>query len=467
MQRPEKEDKMGRAPVSKLMLFMGVPMIVSMMLQALYNIVDSAFVSNMAQNGEAALDALTLAFPLQMLMVAVGVGTGVGANALAARCLGNADHERASLTAGNAQFLCLVIYVCFVLFGLFGVRPYIASQTTNLEICGMAVDYLSICCLASLGLILFASYEKLLQASGHSVHSTVAQVAGAVTNIVLDPVMIYGLLGCPEFGVRGAAYATVIGQWVSGLLGLLFHLQVNRRVMSHSLRYYKPNGTIIRGIYAIGLPAMIAQALMSVMTYGLNIILVAVGESLVTAYGLYYKIQQFILFAAFGLRDAITPIVAFANGMGNKPRIREGIKYGQLYTFAIMLAGTAAVELFAVPFAHVFGLNGETEALCVSAMRIISVSFVFAGANLAMQGVFQALDGGVESLIVSLSRQIVFVLPTAWLFAQTVLRTRTSPSLIWLTFIISEAATAAVSAALLARTGKKTGIWELRTKKAG
>lgn len=156
---------------------------------------------------------------------------------------------------------------------------------------------------------------------------------------------------------------------------------------------------------------------MSVMTYGLNIILVAVRESLVTAYGLYYKIQQFILFAAFGLRDAITPIVAFANGMGNKPRIREGIKYGQLYTFAIMLAGTAAVELFAVPCAHVFGLNGETEALCVSAMRIISVSFVFAGANLAMQGMFQALDGGVESLIVSLSRQIVFVLPTAWLFA--------------------------------------------------
>ena len=277
-------------------------------------------------------------------------------------------------------------------------------------------------------LMLFATYEKLLQASGHSVHSTVAQVAGAVTNIVLDPVMIYGLLGCPEFGARGAAYATVTGQWVLGLLGLLFHLQVNRRVMSHSLRYYKPNGTIIRGIYAIGLPAIIAQALMSVMTYGLNIILVAVRESLVTAYGLYYKIQQFILFAAFGLRDAITPIVAFANGMGNKPRIREGIKYGQLYTFAIMLAGTAAVELFAVPCAYVFGLNGETEALCVSAMRIISVSFVFAGANLAMQGMFQALDGGVESLIVSLSRQIVFVLPTAWLFAQTVLRTRTSPA---------------------------------------
>lgn len=167
---------------------------------------------------------------------------------------------------------------------------------------------------------------------------------------------------------------------------------------------------------------------MSVMTYGLNIILVAVRESLVTAYGLYYKIQQFILFAAFGLRDAITPIVAFANGMGNKPRIWEGIKYGQLYTFAIMLAGTAAVELFAVPCAHVFGLNGETEALCVSAMCIIFVSFVFAGANLAMQGMFQALDGGVESLIVSLSRQIVFVLPTAWLFAQTVLRTRTSPA---------------------------------------
>lgn len=314
-------------------------------------------------------------------------------------------------------------------------------------------------------MIFFASYEKLLQATGHSVHSTVAQVAGALTNIILDPIMIYGLLGCPELGVKGAAYATVIGQWVSGLLGLLFHLKVNKG-LSHKARYFKPNRAIIKGIYSIGLPAIIAQALMSVMTYGLNIILVAVGEPLVTAYGLYYKIQQFILFAAFGLRDAITPIVAFANGMANKPRIRDGIKFGQLYTFIIMLAGTVAVELLAAPFSRIFGLNGETQALCISAMRIISLSFVFAGFNVAMQGVFQALDGGMESLVISLCRQIIFVLPVAWLFAQLALRAQVSPSMIWLTFLLAEAATAAISTALMVRVGKKAGLLPGRAAKA-
>lgn len=458
MRQSAKTDKMRETPVQRLMLFMGLPMIVSMMLQALYNIVDSAFISNMAQGGEEALNALTLAFPLQMLMVAVAVGTGVGCNALVARWLGQGERERASQTAGNAQFLCLVIYAAFVLFGLFGVRPYIGSQTANREIYDMAVEYLSICCVASLGMILFGTYEKLLQAAGHSVHSTAAQVAGAVTNIVLDPIMIYGLFGCPELGVKGAAYATVIGQWVSGLLGLLFHLKVNKD-LSSKIRYFKPDGAVIKGIYSIGLPAIISQALMSVMTYGLNIILGAAATSLVTAYGLYYKIQQFILFASFGLRDAITPIVAYANGMADKPRIRAGIKYGHLYTLIIMLVGTAAVELLAAPLAHVFGLNGETEVLCISAMHIISISFVFAGFNVAMQGVFQALEGGLESLVISVCRQIVFVLPVAWLFAKLVRQTQVSYSVIWLTFPIAEVVTAVIAAALMIRIGRKLCIF--------
>lgn len=454
MEQSPETSKMGSMPVPKLMLATGIPMILSMVLQAVYNIVDSAFVSNMAENGEAALNALTLAFPMQMLMVAIGIGTGVGTNVLLSKRLGQGNKEGASRVAGNGIFLAIVIYVVFLLFGLFGVRIYISTQTTNPLIFDMAVSYLRICCTSSVGIVFFAIFEKMLQAAGHSMYSTIAQIAGAVTNIVLDPIMIYGLLGCPAFGVVGAAYATVIGQCVSFLLALIFHLKVNTEI-SNRLRYLKPSGRIIREIYAIGLPAIIAQALMSVMTYGLNIILITISESMVTAYGLYYKIQQFILFAAFGLRDAITPIISFSHGMRNKARIREGIKYGMLYTLVIMLVGTVLVEVLAGPFSQVFGLSGETQALCISAMRIISISFVFAGANIAFQGVFQALDGGLESLILSLCRQLIFVLPVAWLFARLVRQAVAGSWLVWTTFPIAEIVSVLIACLLMRRINKR------------
>lgn len=454
MEKTRESNRMGSTPVNKLMLSMGVPMILSMVLQAFYNIVDSAFVSNMASNGEDALNALTLAFPMQMLMVAIGIGTGVGTNALLAKRLGQGDKEKASKVAGNGVFLAIIIYIAFLLFGLFGVRFYISTQTSNQLIFDMAVDYLTICCVASMGIVFFPIYEKLLQATGHSMYSTIAQIAGAVANIVLDPIMIYGWLGCPEFGVKGAAYATVIGQCASAVLALIFHLKVNKDI-SNKLKYIKPSGRVIKEIYSIGLPAIIAQALMSVMTYGLNIILGTVSETMVTAYGLYYKIQQFVLFAAFGLRDAITPIVSFSHGMRNKSRIRDGIKYGMIYTFVIMLIGTIVVELLAVPFSDVFGLSGETQSLCISAMRIISISFIFAGANIAFQGVFQALDGGLESLIVSICRQLIFVLPVAWLFVQIINGSLDSAWLVWITFPIAEIATVAIACLLMKRTNKK------------
>lgn len=454
MEQSPETSKMGSMPVPKLMLATGIPMILSMVLQAVYNIVDSAFVSNMAENGEAALNALTLAFPMQMLMVAIGIGTGVGTNVLLSKRLGQGNKEGASRVAGNGIFLAIVIYVVFLLFGLFGVRFYISTQTTNPLIFDMAVSYLRVCCTISVGIVFFALYEKMLQAAGHSMYSTIAQIAGAVTNIVLDPIMIYGWLGCPAFGVLGAAYATVIGQCVSFILALIFHLKVNTEI-SNRLRYLKPSGRIIREIYAIGLPAIIAQALMSVMTYGLNIILITISESMVTAYGLYYKIQQFILFAAFGLRDAITPIISFSHGMRNKARIREGIKYGMLYTLVIMLVGTVLVEVLAGPFSQVFGLSGETQALCISAMRIISISFVFAGANIAFQGVFQALDGGLESLILSLCRQLIFVLPVAWLFARLVSQSVAGSWLVWTTFPIAEIVSVLIACLLMRRINKR------------
>ncbi|MGN0342355.1 MAG: MATE family efflux transporter [Roseburia sp.] len=428
MKEQESMNKLGVVPVKKLMLTMGIPMILSMMLQALYNIVDSAFVSNMAEGGEQALNALTLAFPVQMLMVAVGIGTGVGMNALLSKSLGQGNQKKASQAAGNAMFLALIIYVVYLLFGLFGTKAYIHTQTTNPEISAMAVEYLQICCCISFGIVFFSIFEKTLQATGRSTFSTIAQVVGAVTNIILDPILIYGLLGCPALGVKGAAYATVIGQIVSFILALIFHLIFNKEI-SNGLAYMKPSGKIIKEIYAIGLPAIIAQALMSVMTYGLNIIFGKIDETVVTAYGLFYKIQQFILFAAFGLRDAITPIVSFNHGMKSRERVNAGIRYGMLYTLTIMLLGMLVLEIFATPFAKVFGLSGVTEDLCISAMRIISLSFLFAGANVAFQGIFQALDSGLESLIISVFRQFLFVLPVAWLLS---LPSRSNPDLIWL-----------------------------------
>jgi Na+-driven multidrug efflux pump len=254
-------------------------------------------------------------------------------------------------------------------------------------------------------------------------------------------------------GVAGAAYATVIGQCVSLLLAVIFHLKYNKEI-SNNIKYFKPSGKIIKEIYAIGLPAIIAQALMSFMTYGMNIILGMIGESYVTAYGLFYKIQQFVLFAAFGLRDAITPIVSFNHGMKSKSRINDGIKYGMIYTLAIMLIGFLLIEILARPLSGIFGLSGDTQALCISAMRIISISFVFAGANVAFQGIFQALNSGIESLIISVCRQFLFVLPVAWIFAKIVINGSAASWLVWFTFIISEVVSAAISALLMLRIYK-------------
>lgn len=440
-------------PVKKLMLSMGIPMIISMVLQAVYNIVDSAFVSNMASGGEQALNALTLAFPMQILMVAIGIGTGVGANVLTAKSLGSGNKEQADRTAGNAAFMSALIYAAFLMFGIFGTDLYIGSQTSDTETAAMGADYLRICCIFSFGMSFFAIYEKLLQSTGHSVYSTIAQIAGAVTNIILDPIMIYGLFGLPEMGVKGAAYATVIGQIVSFALAFVFHLKVNKEI-TNGFRFLRPDLRIIRQIYAVGLPAIISQALISVMTYGMNLVLGGIAAEAVTAYGLYYKVMQFLLFAAFGMRDAIMPITAYSYGMGDDQRITDSVKYGNLYTMIIMAAGTAAMEIFAEPFTSIFGLSGITGTLCISAMRIISVCFVFAGINIAFQGVFQALGSGICSLIVSLGRQLVFVFPFAWLFAAMSGGEAQNAWLVWFTFPIAEFLTSAVSILLYARLKK-------------
>lgn len=368
-----ESNKMKQMPVNKLMIQMGIPMILSMALQAVYNIVDSAFVGNMKAGSEAALNALTLVFPVQMLMVAVGIGTGVGTNALLARTL------------------------------------------------------------------------------GRSLYSTIGQIVGAVINIILDPIMIYGIGPVPEMGVKGAAYATVIGQVVSALLLFIFHLRLNKE-FEHGMKYMKPEVSIIKEIYAIGLPAIIAQALMSIMVYVMNLIL-KFSPSAQTAYGLFYKVQQFVLFLAFGLRDAITPIIAFAYGMHNKKRIQDGIKYGLLYTAILMIAGVIITEFFPSAFATLFNA-GQSREYFISAMRIISISFIFAGINVAYQGVYQALDGGMESLIVSLLRQLIIILPLAEIFSIISKNSNIGGSLIWWAFPITEIIACVVGYVLLKKIRK-------------
>ena len=430
-----ESNKMKDMPVNKLMIQMGIPMILSMALQAVYNIVDSAFVGNMRQGGEAALNALTLVFPVQMLMVAVGIGTGVGTNALLALTLGQGNNKKAARVAGNSLFLGMIIYALCLLFGIFGLNTYISSQTADPEVISMGTSYLRICCVISFGIIFFSLFEKLLQATGRSLYSTIGQVVGAVVNIILDPIMIYGIGPVPEMGVKGAAYATVIGQVASAVLLFIFHMKLNKE-FRHDVKYMKPDAKIIKEIYSIGLPAIIAQALMSIMVYAMNLIL-KFNASAQTAYGLFYKVQQFVLFLAFGLRDAITPIIAFAYGMGSRKRINDGIKFGLIYTAVLMIMGILITEIFPGAFASLFNA-GQSRAYFISTMRIISISFIFAGINVAYQGIYQALGCGVESLVISLLRQLIIILPLAGIFSVFVKNGQIGVSLIWWAFPITE-----------------------------
>ena len=425
-----ENNKMREMPVYKLMIQMGIPMILSMALQAVYNIVDSAFVGNMKEGSEAALNALTLVFPVQMLMVAIAIGTGVGTNALLARTLGQGDSKKAAMVAGNSLFLGLIIYVICFLFGIFGVNAYISSQTANPEVLSMGTSYLKICCVLSFGIVFFSLFEKLLQATGRSLYSTIGQVAGAVINIILDPIMIYGIGPVPKMGVEGAAYATVIGQIASAVLLFVFHIKLNKEFE----------------------PAIIAQALMSIMVYVMNLIL-KFDASAQTAYGLFYKVQQFVLFLAFGLRDAITPILAFAYGMRSKKRIQDGMKYGIIFSIGLMILGIFITEVFPGQFAALFNAGSSREYF-VGAMRIISISFLFAGINVAYQGIYQALDGGMESLVISLLRQMIIILPLAEIFSVLVKNGQAGVSLIWWAFPITEFAACLLGCVFLRRIRK-------------
>ena len=453
-------NKMGSVPMNRLVFTMGVPMILSMVLQAFYNIVDSYFVSCMTDPavpnlGDYAVNALTLAFPIQMLIVAIGVGTGVGTNALLSRNLGEGNREKSSRISGNSIFLSCCTYAVFLLFGLLGVGVYIRSQTSDALVIELASSYLRICSVLSFGCVVYMIYEKLLQASGCTMLATIAQMSGVVVNIILDPIMIFGWFGCPAMGVDGAAYATVIGQFVSLMLGFLFHTAANRKYFDTSLRYLAPQRSIIQEIYKIGIPAIIMQALMSFMTYGVNIVLGSLSTAAVTAYGIYYKIQQFVFFAAFGMNNAMIPIISYNFGRRDKMRVDSGIRYGMLYTLVILGAGAVALQVFAHQLIGIFAVSEEARQLCIYAIRIITPGYLFAGANIAFQGILQAFGCGVQSLLLSLIRLIVVALPLAWLLT----RLPNAELLVWSAFPIAEGAALVCALVLMRRVGRRVAAF--------
>lgn len=449
MEEKQITNKMGIEPVGSLILKMGIPMILSMMLQAFYNIVDSYFVSSMEGVGDAAVNALTLAFPIQALMVALAIGTGVGVNSLLSKFLGMGDRKTASRIAGNAVFLSVCTYILFLIFGLFFVDAYISSQTSDPIIQEMGCSYLKICTVLSFGSVIYMIYEKLLQGTGKTVLSTIAQVSGAITNIILDPIMIFGMFGCPALGIAGAAYATVIGQVVSLVLGMIFHHTKNKEIETKA-EYLVPDKEIITAIYRVGIPAIIMQALMSVMTYCINIILVRVSGSVVTAYGIYFKIQQFVFFAAFGLNNAIIPIVAFNYGMRDRARISKAIRCGLLYNAIIMLAGAVLLQVFGKQIIGIFDVSTEVKELSIQAVRIVTIGYILVGANVIFQGIFQALGEGIKSLVISAIRLIIVVLPLAYFFTTL----PNAQNIVWAAFPIAEACGLVVSILFMSRVSK-------------
>ena len=447
------QNRMGVAPLRRLYWKMGLPMIVSMVLQALYNVVDSIFVANIEGKGALANEALTYAFPIQILIIAVGVGTGVGLNALLSKSLGEGDKEKASRVAGNGIFLGLLIYLIFLIFGLFGSRWFISLFSKDEEIIEMGGNYLAICSSLSLGSIGFAIYERFLQSTGKTMHSTIAQISGALINVVFDYVFIFPL----NMRVEGAAWATIFGQLVSLAIAMLFHYFANKEI-GGSLKYIRPSWVLIKGIYAIGFSAMIMQGLLSLMMAGMNVILgssSAESVILVGSFGIYYKIQQVALFSCFGLSNTIITILSFNYGMKDKERSLQCVKYGILDTFTVIAVITLLFEALANPLSKLFALSGGSTAelipVCEKAVRIASIGYVFMGFNVAVQGVLQALRYAFRPFLTATLRLVVFVFPIAYLFTL-------SPNvtdLVWWSFPIAEALTSVVSFFLLKDAMKK------------
>ncbi|MGN0813115.1 MAG: MATE family efflux transporter [Candidatus Coproplasma sp.] len=449
------QNKMAVTSVGKLIWKMGLPMILSMILQAVYNIVDTAFVINMGEGGVVGNLALTYAFPIQLLIIAIGVGTGVGINALLSKSLGENDKEKCNKVAGNGIFLGLCIYAVFLIFGIFGAEPFIAMQSGgDALVAEEGAAYLKICCMLSFGAIGFTVYERFLQSTGKTAFSTIAQVTGALINVVLDYVFIYPL----NMGVEGAAWATVIGQIASLIVAMLFHYFANREI-GGSVKYIKPSAKLIGEIYHVGLSAAVMQGLLSVMMLGVNLILGTVKGNaalLQGSFGIYYKIMQFAMFACFGLSNTIITALSFNYGTKNYGRSVACIKWGIIDSVIVTLLITALFEGLAEPLAKLFGMaSGESgeeiTSVVVTAIRIASVGYVFMGVSIAIQGVLQALRYSLYPLIISALRLVVIVFPVIGLFTLS----DSVQNIMWWAFPIAEILTCILSVIICKRVYDK------------
>jgi putative MATE family efflux protein len=424
---------MGTAPVHKLLLSMSIPMMLSMMAQAFYNIVDSIFVAQVSSN---ALTAVTLAFPVQMLMMGIGTGTGVGINALLSKSLGEKNIARVNKSATNGLFLIWISAAVFMIAGFSLSRWYFRVQTDIEEIVTMGTDYLFIITVFSFGVFNQVTFERLLASTGKAFHSMVSQLTGVVINLALDPILIFGLFGCPALGTRGAAIATVIGQIAASCIGIYLNFSRNREI-NLSFSGFKPDAGIIKKIYSVGLASILMQSTGSIMNYGMNVILIAFTPVAAAVFGVFFKLQSFLFMPVFGLNNAMIPIIAYNYGARCKARITDTIKLSALYAVIIMVIGLFVFQTIPDKLLMMFNAGEEMLSIGVPALRILSIIFIFAGFGLVGVSIFQALESGLASLLVGIGRQLVVLLPAAYLLSLT-----GSVSAVWWSSPIAELATA-------------------------
>lgn len=410
-----EENKMGVMPVNKLLISMSLPMIVSMLVQALYNVVDSIFVSYISEN---ALTAVSLAFSAQNLMISFASGTAVGVNALLSKSLGEKDFKKANKTAENGLFLAFAEYLIFLLFGIFGSRFFYTVQTGVEEIVEGGTAYLTICLTCSFGLFGQIMTERLMQSTGRTIYTMFTQGLGAIINIILDPILIFGYLGFPKMGIAGAAWATVIGQIAAFILALILNAKYNRDIQL-SIKGFRPDKKIIGRIFSVGIPSIIMMAIGSVMNFLLNKILISFTETAAAVFGVYFKLQSFIFMPVFGMNNGIIPIIAYNYGAQKRKRMEKAIKLGTLYVAMFMITGLIIMQVFPEQLLSIFNAHGEMIKIGVPALKTVSLCFVFAGVCIVIGSVFQALGKGTFSMLVSVARQLVVLIPAAYLLSLT------------------------------------------------
>ena len=412
---PVQENKMGVMPVGKLLFSMSLPIMISMLVQALYNVVDSMFVARVSEN---ALTALSMAFPIQNLMIAVSAGLGVGLNAVLSRALGAKDEKGVNRAATNGIMLLFICGLIFMIGGVTIVRPYFEMQTDIEEIVKSGIDYTTIVMVGSMGVFMQILFERLLQSTGRTLLTMISQGTGAIINIIFDPIFIFGLFGFPKMGVAGAAYATILGQWVAAAIGLVMNIRKNPEV-SISMKGFRPHGATLGRILSIGIPSVVMQSIGSVMTFLMNQILIAFSSTAVAVFGVYFKLQSFVFMPVFGLNNGLIPIVAYNYGVRKKKRITGAIKYAMIYSVSIMIVGTIIMQIFPAQLLKLFDASDNMLSIGVTALRIISTHFFFAGFDIIIISSLQALGRGLSSMLVSFTRQLVVLLPVAYLLSLT------------------------------------------------